>query len=82
MRPTHGLLNAKGLVPSFPYYALPIRRQMADQSHRRFDTPTFFTRGIQDTKMFASAWYGGKLKSVSQELQVRLAHRRTKNSRG
>lgn len=52
MRPTHGLLNTDGLVPSF----------------ERFDVPAFFGRDLRMCRRFAEAWYGDALPNVRSEV--------------
>lgn len=52
MRPTHGVLNTDGLVPSF----------------ERFDVPAFFGRDLVMCRRFAEAWYGDALPNVRSEV--------------
>ncbi|OJD30648.1 glutamyl-trna amidotransferase [Diplodia corticola] len=56
MRPTHGVLSAHGLLPSF----------------HLFDVPTFFGRDLVLCRRFAEAWYGDGLPSVGCELPVEI----------
>ncbi|KIX10283.1 uncharacterized protein Z518_01365 [Rhinocladiella mackenziei CBS 650.93] len=56
LRPSHGVLDAEGFVPSF----------------RLFDTPTFFGRDIHKCRAFAAAWYGENLPNPIPNLPLKI----------